>query len=111
MAQAGGCQVQAGLAVRERSDDAGATWQLTHQEPIRKVGYTYGYYFGQIRVAPDDPDRLYILGVPLLSSSDGGATWENRRPLTGEVADFVPGDDALELPAYGAAVLVERARR
>ncbi len=58
-----------------RSDDAGATWRRTHDEPIRQVVYTYGYYFGQIRVAPDDPDRIYVLGVPLITSEDGGKTF------------------------------------
>ncbi|MCG8458313.1 MAG: hypothetical protein MI919_18710, partial [Holophagales bacterium] len=45
-----------------RSDDAGATWTRTHEEPIRQVVYTYGYYFGQIRVSPTDPDEVYALG-------------------------------------------------
>lgn len=58
-----------------RSEDAGATWSITHTEPIRDMVYTYGYYFGQIRVAPDDPQRLYIMGVPILRSDDGGASW------------------------------------
>ncbi|UCC71379.1 MAG: glycosyl hydrolase [Gemmatimonadota bacterium] len=58
-----------------RSDDAGATWRRTNPEPIRQAVYTYGYYFGQIRVAPDDVDRVYVLGVPLLGSEDGGVTW------------------------------------
>ncbi len=59
-----------------RSDDAGASWRRMNPEPIRQVVYTYGYYFGQIRAAPDDVDRVYILGVPLISSGDGGVTWE-----------------------------------
>lgn len=58
-----------------RSDDAGATWRKTHDEPIRDVVYTYGYYFGQVRVAPDDPDTVYAVGVPLIKSTDGGKTW------------------------------------
>ncbi len=58
-----------------RSDDAGATWRRTHEEPLRQVVYTYGYYFGEIRVAPDDPDRIYVLGVPLITSADGGKTF------------------------------------
>ncbi|MDJ0973191.1 MAG: glycosyl hydrolase [Planctomycetota bacterium] len=58
-----------------RSDDAGATWRRTHAEPLRRVVYTYGYYFGLVRVAPDDPDRVYVAGVPLLTSGDGGKTW------------------------------------
>jgi photosystem II stability/assembly factor-like uncharacterized protein len=58
-----------------RSDDAGASWRRTNPEPIRQAVYTYGYYFGQIRVAPDDVDRVYVLGVPLLGSEDGGVTF------------------------------------
>ena len=58
-----------------RSDDAGASWKRTHREPIREVAYTYGYYFGQIRVAPDNPDRVFCLGVPAIVSEDGGKSW------------------------------------
>ncbi len=58
-----------------RSDDAGITWRRMNPEPIRQAVYTYGYYFGQIRAAPDDVDRVYVLGVPLLVSEDGGVTW------------------------------------
>ena len=58
-----------------RSDDAGATWRRMNPEPIRDAVYTYGYYFGQIRVAPDDPDRVFVLGVPLLESTDAGVTF------------------------------------
>ena len=28
-----------------RSDDAGASWKRTHEKPIEKVFYAYGYYF------------------------------------------------------------------
>lgn len=60
-----------------RSDDGGESWHKTHEEYIHELGYSYGYYFGQIRVAPDNPDRVYIMGVPILRSDDGGATWES----------------------------------
>lgn len=59
-----------------RSDDRGETWTKTHEDYLDNFVYSYGYYFGQVRVAPDDPDRLYLLGVPLIGSTDGGATWE-----------------------------------
>jgi photosystem II stability/assembly factor-like uncharacterized protein len=58
-----------------RSDDGGANWRRTHSEPLREVDYTYGYYFGQVRVAPDDPEHVYVQGLPLITSSDGGKTW------------------------------------
>lgn len=59
-----------------RSDDGGSSWRRTHEEPVHQVVYTYGYYFGQIRVAPDNPDRIYVVGVPLITSKDGGKTFE-----------------------------------
>ena len=58
-----------------RSNDRGSTWKRTHDDPIRDVTYSYGYYFGQISVAPDDADRVYTMGVPMITSGDGGKTW------------------------------------
>ena len=59
-----------------RSDDGGATWKKMNEDYIDSFFSTYGYYFGEIRVAPHDPDRIYILGIPLLTSADGGKTVE-----------------------------------
>ena len=58
-----------------RSDDAGANWKLTHDRPIDQVVYSYGYYFGEIRVSPANADQVYVLGVPMVKSDDGGKTW------------------------------------
>ena len=59
------------------SDDGGANWTKTHEDYIDDLYYSYGYYFGNIRVAPQDENKLYIMGVPILKSKDGGAHWEN----------------------------------
>ncbi len=67
-----------------RSDDAGQNWKKQNTYPLEGVYYTYGYYFGEIRTAPDNIDKLYILGVPMLSSNDGGRTWY-RVDSTGDV--------------------------
>lgn len=58
-----------------RSDDAGRSWYKTHEQPIRNVTYTYGYYFGQVRAAPENIDHVYLSGVPLIESLDGGKTF------------------------------------
>ncbi len=58
-----------------RSDDGGANWHRTHDQPLREVDYAYGYYFGQVRVAPDNADHVYVQGLPMIASSDGGKTW------------------------------------
>lgn len=59
-----------------RSEDAGATWKLRNSAPIRDFTYTYGYYFATIQVAPDDANKVTILGVPLGQSLDGGESFD-----------------------------------
>ena len=58
-----------------RSDDSGVTWKKMNSYDLEGVYFTYGYYFGEVRVAPDNPDQLYVFGVPLLKSNDGGVTY------------------------------------
>jgi photosystem II stability/assembly factor-like uncharacterized protein len=59
-----------------RSDDSGQNWKKTHSAYIDDLVYSYGYYFGQIRVDPSDEDVLYIMGVPIVRSDDGGQSWK-----------------------------------
>ena len=58
-----------------RSDDWGITWTKTHSDYLDDLYYSYGYYFGKIHVTPSNVDRIYIYGVPMLTSSDGGETF------------------------------------
>ncbi|AFM04108.1 BNR/Asp-box repeat protein [Bernardetia litoralis DSM 6794] len=59
------------------SKDKGKTWQKTHEGSIDEVVYSYGYYFGEIRVSQINPKKLYVLGVPLITSDDGGKNWKS----------------------------------
>lgn len=67
-----------------RSTDYGDTWAKVHSDPLTGVFFTYGYYFGQVRVAPDRPEEIYTYGVPLIKSTDGGKTW-TRLDTVGDV--------------------------
>ena len=60
-----------------RSDDGGASWTQTSQNTryMETLSGTYGWVFGQIRVDPNDPDRVYVLGIRLNVSEDGGRTF------------------------------------
>ena len=49
-----------------RSDDAGKSWKRTHEEYIDGLFYSYGYYFAQVRVDPNDSEVIYLAGVPLI---------------------------------------------
>ena len=59
------------------SVDGGSKWTKTHDGYLDGVFNSYGYYFGMIEVASDDPNQLYIMGVPILRSDDGGVNWTN----------------------------------
>ncbi|MBT8311706.1 MAG: glycosyl hydrolase, partial [Flavobacteriaceae bacterium] len=58
-----------------RSNDGGKTWSKQHEGYIDDLFYSYGYYFAQIGVDRNNPDKIYIAGVPLLKSEDGGANF------------------------------------
>ena len=60
-----------------RSDDGGKTWTKTHKGYLDNLYYSYGYYFGKIHVSPNDVNDLYIYGVPLLHSNDGGESFSS----------------------------------
>src|SRR3954451_14727027 len=51
-----------------RSDDGGATWRKVNNVNARPM------YFSQVRVDPNDPDVVYMGGVGLHQSLDGGKT-------------------------------------
>ncbi|WP_452229053.1 WD40/YVTN/BNR-like repeat-containing protein [Lacinutrix sp. MEBiC02404] len=58
-----------------KSTDGGKTWNKTHEDYLDDLYYSYGYYFGEIRVDPQDENGVYVLGVPILKSKDGGKTF------------------------------------
>jgi photosystem II stability/assembly factor-like uncharacterized protein len=64
-----GCEIYKSL-------DGGKTWNRTHEGFIDDLYYSYGYYFGTISVDPNNENRIYFGGVPLLFSGDGGQTIE-----------------------------------
>lgn len=68
-----------------RSNDAGESWEqvsgLTEETKKYMSGHsgTYGWVFAQIRVDPNDENRVYTLGLWINISTDGGATSEPIR--------------------------------
>ena len=69
-----------------RSDDGGERWRRTseYNAYMEGVGGTYGWVFGQMRVDPNDEDKIYVMGVQLHVSEDGGRTFER---ITGTHVD------------------------
>ncbi len=69
-----------------RSNDGGETWT-----DIKAVGENtglncncmggFGWYFHHMAVNPNDPNDLFVLGVDLFRSRDGGKNWEPAAPF------------------------------
>ena len=58
-----------------RSDDGGQTWQRMAANNPRPM------YFSQVRIDPNNPYRVYMGGVGLQMTIDGGRTWETDAAL------------------------------
>jgi photosystem II stability/assembly factor-like uncharacterized protein len=54
-----------------RSEDRGETWAKVNDLCPRP------FYYGQIRIDPADPQRIYVLGIELFISSDGGKSFRS----------------------------------
>jgi photosystem II stability/assembly factor-like uncharacterized protein len=70
-----------------RSHDKGESWvRVTplEDELLGRLSNTYGWVFGQITVDPTDEDCLYIQGVSMAVSKDGGKSWERFRNAGGD---------------------------
>jgi len=75
-----------------RSNDLGKTWNKTHSHYLESLIFTYGYYFGNIRVSPADENTIYVMGVPLIKSTDGGKTFKDISNFGLEELELVHAD-------------------
>ncbi len=60
-----------------KTTDYGTTW--TNADPDMEIfnGVSnFSWYFGQVRVNPSDPAKIYVMDVGFMRSSDGGANWD-----------------------------------
>ena len=55
-----------------KSVNGGKTWEKTHEGYLDDVYSSYGYYFGIMAVNISNENKIYIGGVPLIKSDDGG---------------------------------------
>ncbi|PKP34421.1 MAG: hypothetical protein CVU00_07020 [Bacteroidetes bacterium HGW-Bacteroidetes-17] len=69
-----------------RSDNSGESWKQVSEEStyMENISGTYGWVFGQVRVDPINPDKVYVMGLALNVSTDGGKSF---KPLRGMHSD------------------------
>jgi photosystem II stability/assembly factor-like uncharacterized protein len=75
-------RLDAGYGGVFRSDDRGETWRHVNSLAPRP------FYYGQVRVDPNNPDRVYVLGIALHVSRDGGRTFTANNLAKGTHSDY-----------------------
>ncbi|MBN1271396.1 MAG: hypothetical protein JXB26_03925 [Candidatus Aminicenantes bacterium] len=61
-----------------RSDDGGDSWRKVSPDGLDLSGKA-AYSFNEITVDPKDPEKVYLIGVSMQYSLDGGKTWPRWR--------------------------------
>ena len=61
-----------------KSIDGGESWVPLPDNDLLAENYNiFGWWFGNLRVHPTNPDRIFVLGLNLISTEDGGDTWND----------------------------------
>lgn len=58
-----------------KSTNHGDSWAKAGGSDLDDLTSTFGWYFGQVRVDPNDATRVFVMGVPLYRSENGGSSW------------------------------------
>jgi photosystem II stability/assembly factor-like uncharacterized protein len=69
-----------------RSDNGGESWTRTSQQDryMEGLSATYGWVFGQMRVDPNDEDKVYLMGLALNVSEDRGHSFRRLEGMHGD---------------------------
>lgn len=60
-----------------KSTDNGNNWTLvTPAGALSGIDANFGWYFGNVRVAPDNASEVYIIGFDIAKSTNSGASWQ-----------------------------------
>ena len=59
-----------------KSIDDGDNWTLVTLDELIGIDSSFGWYFGNIRVNPSDPEEVYVLGQSLYKTSNSGVNWD-----------------------------------
>lgn len=63
-----------------KTTDGGDTWTETTRYQLIGAYSSFGWYFGNVRIDPTNPDVAYVLGINMFKTVNGGETW---RTITG----------------------------
>jgi photosystem II stability/assembly factor-like uncharacterized protein len=58
-----------------KTEDGGDNWFRVDNDYLYQMGSNFGWYFGQIRVHPEDEDIVFAMGQTIYRTSNSGAFW------------------------------------
>lgn len=58
-----------------KSTDDGANWTLVTLADLDGVDSSFGWYFGNVRVNPTNPDEVFVLGQRIFRTQNSGTSW------------------------------------
>jgi hypothetical protein len=58
-----------------KSTNGGLSWTRSNDGGLSGMYSSFGWWFGNIRVSPDDPNLVMALGLDFYRSSNGGGSW------------------------------------
>lgn len=60
-----------------KSTDGGDTWIQTNDAALDNIYASYGWWFGRLKIDPQNPDIVYAIGLDLFKTNDGGENWQD----------------------------------
>lgn len=61
-----------------KTEDGGDSWIRTNDNSLSSAYYSYGWWFGRIKVDPVDPDNAFVIGFDIYRTQNGGMSWSNQ---------------------------------
>ena len=58
-----------------KTTNGGNSWTATNDGALSSLFSSYGWWFGNIRVDPSNPNNVFALGLPIYRTTNGGSSW------------------------------------
>ena len=58
-----------------RTTDAGGTWNRTNDGSLANVFASFGWWFGNVRIHPQDANTIFVVGFEVFRSTNGGGSY------------------------------------
>ena len=60
-----------------KTANGGQNWTRTNDGALQYMNSNFGWYLGQIRVNPENENQVYVMGVSIFRSDNGGNIWND----------------------------------